>query len=57
MPQIIVEDLVKTFHVAESGQSVDTWFGCVAPMAGILFLLLSLQVWRVGVRHYRSTGS
>jgi len=28
-----------------------------APLAGVLFLMVSLQVWRVGVRHYRSTGS
>jgi ABC-2 type transport system permease protein len=30
------------------------WF---APLAGPIFLLISLQVWNVGVRHYRSTGS
>jgi ABC-2 type transport system permease protein len=29
----------------------------LAPLAGPLFLLLALQVWRVGVRHYQSTGS
>jgi viologen exporter family transport system permease protein len=28
-----------------------------APLAGVLFLIVSLQVWRIGVRHYRSTGS
>ena len=28
-----------------------------APLAGMAFLLLALQVWRFGVRHYRSTGS
>jgi ABC-2 type transport system permease protein len=33
------------------------WLQCVAPLAGPAFLLLSLSVWRVGVRHYRSTGS
>nr|WP_202886924.1 ABC-2 family transporter protein [Cohnella zeiphila] len=27
------------------------------PLAGILFLLPCLLVWRIGVRHYRSTGS
>jgi ABC-2 type transport system permease protein len=30
------------------------WF---APFIGIAFLILSLQVWQFGVRHYRSTGS
>jgi ABC-2 type transport system permease protein len=29
----------------------------LAPLAGPAFLLLSLAVWRVGLRHYRSTGS
>jgi ABC-2 type transport system permease protein len=29
----------------------------LAPAAGPLFLLVCLQIWRVGVRHYQSTGS
>jgi ABC-2 type transport system permease protein len=33
------------------------WFQWISPAVGILFLLLSLQVWKIGVRHYRSTGS
>ena len=33
------------------------WFLHAAPLVGFAFLILSLQVWRVGVRHYRSTGS
>jgi ABC-2 type transport system permease protein len=33
------------------------WAGWIAPLAGPVFLVLCLQVWRVGVRHYRSTGS
>ena len=32
-------------------------FQYVAPMIGIAFLVGSLQVWRIGVRHYLSTGS
>ena len=32
-------------------------FQFVAPMIGIAFLVGSLQVWRIGVRHYLSTGS
>jgi ABC-2 type transport system permease protein len=31
--------------------------GWVSPLAGPVFLLACLQVWRIGVRHYRSTGS
>ena len=33
------------------------WFQWVSPLVGILFLEVSLLVWRIGVRHYRSTGS
>lgn len=33
------------------------WVGWIAPLAGPVFLVLCLQVWRFGVRHYRSTGS
>lgn len=29
----------------------------LAPLAGPLFLLVCLQVWKLGVRHHRSTGS
>ena len=28
-----------------------------SPMIGVAFLVLSLQVWKFGVRHYQSTGS
>jgi ABC-2 type transport system permease protein len=33
------------------------WIGWVTPIAGIAFLLVSLALWNIGVRHYRSTGS
>ena len=29
----------------------------LSPLAGVVFLVVSLQVWRIGVRHYASTGS
>ena len=29
----------------------------LAPGVGVLFLLLALQIWKIGVRHYTSTGS
>jgi viologen exporter family transport system permease protein len=32
-------------------------FQWLAPLAGPVFLLICLQIWRIGVRHYRSTGS
>jgi len=28
-----------------------------SPLVGFAFLLVALQVWKIGVRHYRSTGS
>jgi ABC-2 type transport system permease protein len=31
--------------------------GWLAPVAGPIFLTVCLAVWRIGVRHYRSTGS
>jgi len=39
------------------GAGLGSWFGWVSPLVGGVFLALALQVWRVGVRHYRSTGS
>lgn len=33
------------------------FIGWIAPLAGPVFLILCFQVWRIGVRHYRSTGS
>lgn len=33
------------------------WFPWVSPLAGPLFLLAGLQFWKVGVRHYCSTGN
>lgn len=33
------------------------WLQWISPVAGGLFFLLSLAFWRVGVQHYRSTGS
>lgn len=33
------------------------WFQWGAPLIGVIFLIMSLEVWKWGVRHYRSTGS
>lgn len=32
-------------------------FQYLSPLTGVVFLLVALQIWKVGVRHYRSTGS
>ncbi|MBD2776277.1 ABC-2 family transporter protein [Iningainema sp. BLCCT55] len=36
---------------------VPLWFCFVSPMAGILFLIVALQLWKIGERYYCSTGS
>lgn len=33
------------------------WTQYASPLVGLAFLALTLQAWRLGVRHYRSTGS
>lgn len=33
------------------------WVGWVSPLAGFVFLALSFAGWRIGVRHYASSGS
>ncbi len=33
------------------------WVGWLSPLAGFAFLALSFTLWRLGVRHYASTGS
>ncbi len=34
-----------------------SWIGIAGPSLGIIFLLLSFKFWKLGVRHYHSTGS
>lgn len=34
-----------------------SWLYMLMPLAGVLFMIPCLLIWRVGVRHYRSTGS
>lgn len=36
---------------------VPAWLSWLAPFVGMLFFLLSLLVWQIGVKHYHSTGS
>lgn len=42
-------------RLAASG--VPAWQPWLAPLSGVAFLLVSLGFWRLGVRHYTSTGS
>lgn len=46
------------FILGKTGvSSAPLWIGAISPLAGFIFLGVSLLIWRVGVRHYRSTGS
>jgi ABC-2 type transport system permease protein len=38
------------------GRTNNVWY-MLAPLAGILFLIPCFIFWRIGVRHYKSTGS
>lgn len=37
--------------------SVPLWVCYVSPIAGVLFLMVALRLWKIGERHYCSTGS
>ncbi|GAA6618867.1 ABC transporter permease [Scytonema sp. NUACC26] len=41
----------------ESIFRVPLWFCYVSPIAGILFLIVALKLWKLGERYYCSTGS
>ena len=47
--------LIVTERTASVG--VPLLLAGLAPLAGPCFLFVALRVWRVGVRHYQSTGS
>lgn len=42
---------------AEYGSGDGSFLYSLAPLAGFVFIVPCLLVWRIGVRHYRSTGS
>jgi ABC-2 type transport system permease protein len=53
---------VSYFPIAAALEKTDppgssTVFQTLAPLAGVAFLIFSLQIWKIGVRRYRSTGS
>ena len=35
----------------------NSWIGWISPFFGFIFFIASLWVWKIGVRHYTSTGS
>lgn len=38
-------------------ETLPLWSAALLPLSGILFLIFCCQLWRLGVRHYSSTGS
>jgi ABC-2 type transport system permease protein len=38
-------------------EDLPIWIGAIAPLSGLLFLFLACQLWKLGVRHYHSTGN
>lgn len=55
----LIPILVVSYYPASvlCGWGEPLWKGALALPAGLMFLCLSLLMWRFGVRHYRSTGS
>lgn len=41
----------------EDAFSIPLWFCCLSPAAGFLFLIVALNLWKIGERYYCSTGS
>lgn len=41
----------------ENNFSVPVWFCFTSPIAGIIFLIVALRLWKVGEKYYCSTGS
>lgn len=38
-------------------ETIPMWLGTIAPLGGLIFLCFSIKLWKLGVRHYSSTGS
>lgn len=56
---IIPFGFVAYFPVSAIVQHFDVplWIGLILPAAGVIFLILTSQFWKLGVRHYYSSGS
>ncbi|MHA6530015.1 ABC transporter permease [Paenibacillus sp. BAC0078] len=59
MFSFVLPILFISFYPAATicGWGYPKWLGLMALPAGAVFLGFSLLVWRIGVRHYKSTGS
>lgn len=38
-------------------ENISFFIGIITPSAGILFLFICCQIWKLGIRHYNSTGN
>jgi len=54
MPMLVISYFPASAIVGFGGPA---WRGWLALPAGFLFLCVSMLVWKIGVRHYKSTGS
>jgi len=36
---------------------IPVWAAYLSPLMGVVFFIVCMQAWRIGIRHYRSTGS
>lgn len=43
--------------LGRAAPGVPDWLAVAAPSTGLVFLSLALTAWRIGIRHYTSTGS
>jgi viologen exporter family transport system permease protein len=50
MPALYILDKPNPFGLSQASSFV-------APLAAIVFAIIALQFWAIGIRHYRSTGS
>ncbi len=48
---------VATVLGRSDAAGIASWMGALTPLAGFAFLFVALGAWRIGVRHYTSTGS
>ncbi len=46
-----------SYIIGQPMMDLPTWGYFLTPLAGVVFFLLMVRVWYVGVKHYRSTGT
>lgn len=54
---IVPFGLVNYFPVMFLFGKSDNWYYGITPLGTALFFLISINIWKIGVKHYESTGS